>query len=283
MRANAAPCSSGHSTASLSACLSSAWPPMSSHRVRGTFSSTSRSALGRTTDSAARTSSMRTRPPPALPPSPSAPPSSVASVAWRCSAARSAPTKPAVHAASSLRSDGSSACGARLKSASRMARRPGSLGTPTSTSASNRPGRRNAASSASGRLVAPSTTSGSRRACTPSICVRSTPSSLASLPSPSAAPRAAPSASISSMNRIAGAAARASSKAAVSFASASPRLDDRSSAAPNAATCTPRLPAIARAMSVFPVPGGPCSSSPVGGGSPTDSYRPGARSGSSTI
>ena len=60
------------------------------------------------------------------------------------------------------------------------------------------------------------------------------------------------SAHTSSMNSIAGAAARASSKAATSRASASPRLVEISSAAPKVATWTPRLPAMARAMSVLP-------------------------------
>eukprot|EP00965_Chrysotila_dentata_P029242 972114-Pleurochrysis_carterae.AAC.10 len=113
----------------------------------------------------------------------------------------------------------------------------------------------------------------------PSMSVSSAASSRASTTA-SAASREPPIASISSMKRIAGAERRASSNARASLISASPGAAACSSPAARQTRPTPRDALSERAMSVLPEPGGPCSSSPVGGGTRSCAHSCGKSRGS---
>ncbi|OPX60363.1 MAG: hypothetical protein A4E25_00432 [Methanobacterium sp. PtaB.Bin024] len=125
------------------------------------------------------------------------------------SISRSAPTKPWVVSAISSRSTFSSR-GMPLVWISSTSWRPSLSGTPISISRSNLPGRRSAVSRASGRLVAPITTT-CPLVLRPSINVKSWATTRLSV-SPDTSSLLGAMASISSMNTMDGAFSSASSK-----------------------------------------------------------------------
>mmetsp|Transcript_18073 Transcript_18073/g.46307 ORF Transcript_18073/g.46307 Transcript_18073/m.46307 type:complete len:297 (-) Transcript_18073:910-1800(-) len=139
---------------------------------------------------------------------------------------------------------------------------------------SKRPGRSSASSSEATRLVAPMTSTLSRRV-KPSISCSSwsSPCSRSALPlSPPPSPRALPMASISSMNTIAGALARAVLKRLRTRAAATPWNISTNSAPLALKKGMPASPAIALARYVLPVPGGPSSRMPRGILAPMPAY-----------
>mmetsp|Transcript_35088 Transcript_35088/g.99509 ORF Transcript_35088/g.99509 Transcript_35088/m.99509 type:complete len:279 (-) Transcript_35088:1074-1910(-) len=144
----------------------------------------------------------------------------------------------------------------------RMACRPISSGRGTTTFRLRRPGRSRAGSSASGRFVAARSSTPSRPS-KPSSSVSSwlrvwSRSSL--FPKP----RFMPTASSSSINTTQGARLRASAKSSRTRAAPRPTKSSTNSEAEAAKKGTPASPATALASSVFPVPGGPDSSTPEG-------------------
>mmetsp|Transcript_4696 Transcript_4696/g.10135 ORF Transcript_4696/g.10135 Transcript_4696/m.10135 type:complete len:245 (-) Transcript_4696:454-1188(-) len=157
---------------------------------------------------------------------------------------------------------------------------PFSSGTPMSTSRSNRPKRRSAASMELGRLVAPMTTT-CARALRPSMSVSSCETMRRST-SPCVFSRLGAIESISSMKMIAGGFFSASSKALRRFDSDSPASLDIISGPLMRKKKAPVSLATARAMSVFPEPGGPNIRMPRGGFTPMDLKSCGWRSGNST-
>ena len=82
-----------------------------------------------------------------------------------------------------------------------------------------------------------------------------------------------PTASSSSMKMIAGACARAVSKSLRMRAEPSPTYISTKDEADCAKNAAPDSPATARASSVLPVPGGPCSSTPFGTRAPSVAKR----------
>mmetsp|Transcript_27800 Transcript_27800/g.89165 ORF Transcript_27800/g.89165 Transcript_27800/m.89165 type:complete len:389 (+) Transcript_27800:707-1873(+) len=158
--------------------------------------------------------------------------------------------------------------------------RPFSSGTPMSTSRSNRPNRRSAASIEFGRLVAPMTTT-CERAFSPSIRVSSCETMRRST-SPCVFSRLGAIESISSMKMMAGEFFSASSNALRRLDSDSPASLDMISGPLMRKKKAPVSFATARAMSVLPEPGGPNIRMPRGGLTPIDLKSCGWRSGSST-
>mmetsp|Transcript_2060 Transcript_2060/g.5055 ORF Transcript_2060/g.5055 Transcript_2060/m.5055 type:complete len:262 (-) Transcript_2060:811-1596(-) len=150
-----------------------------------------------------------------------------------------------------------------------VCKRPSSSGGGTNSSTSKRPGRHSAASSAPGRLVAPTTVTPPADS-RPSISVRMALRSRTPAPPDSAAP-AAPSlrlpamASISSSRIMEGAACRARLKVSLSRLSPSPTYIEYSCAPASGMRVAPELLAAARASVVLQQPGGPCSRMPRGG------------------
>src|SRR6266480_547924 len=178
--------------------------------------------------------------------------------------ARSAPVNPGVPEASVSRSI-SGASGLPFVCTSRILRRPMRSGRSTTIWRSKRPGRRSAGSRMSGRLVAairmmlsfsskPSISTSSWF----SVCSRS------SWPPPRPAPRCRPTASISSMKTMHGAACLACSKRSRTREAPTPTNISTKSEPEIEKNGTPASPATARASNVFPVPGGPYSSTPLG-------------------
>mmetsp|Transcript_71722 Transcript_71722/g.232151 ORF Transcript_71722/g.232151 Transcript_71722/m.232151 type:complete len:236 (+) Transcript_71722:1091-1798(+) len=170
------------------------------------------------------------------------------------SCARSAPTKPWVLDAisSSFTSEASFMFFVWMR---RISRRPLSSGTPMSSSRSKRPKRRSAWSIEFGRFVAPITTVWPRPfmpSMSVSICETTRRST-----SPLVLSRFGAMESISSMTMIDGAFFSASSKARRRLASASPAIFDMTSGPLIRKKKAPVSFATARAMSVFPQPGGP--------------------------
>ena len=156
-----------------------------------------------------------------------------------------------------------------------MAARSFRFGSGISTWRSKRPGRSSAGSRVSGRFVAAITTTpvvGSN----PSISARSwfRVCSRSSFET-TAPPRRWPMASISSMNTIAGAALRASVKRSRTREAPTPTKISTKLDPVTEKNGTPASPATARAMSVFPVPGGPTIRTPFGPTAPIFEYRPG--------
>src|SRR5438046_10493862 len=146
-----------------------------------------------------------------------------------------------------------------------MPSRPFTSGRGTTTRRSKRPGRRSAGSSTSGRLVAamrmtPSFVS------KPSISTSSWLSvcSRASWPPPRPAPRWRPTASISSMKMMQGAFFFPWTKRSRTREAPTPTNISTKSEPEIEKKGTPASPAMARARSVFPVPGAPTSSTPFG-------------------
>ena len=188
----------------------------------------------------------------------------------------SAPTMPGVDDATTSRST-SSASGTLRVWTSRMAFRPVASGGLITRRRSKRPGRSNAESRISGRLVAPRTMTPSAPV-NPSISVRiwlrvcSRSSWPPMLLEP---PRARPMASSSSMKMMAGAAALACTKRSRTRLAPTPTIISMNSEADTEKNGTSASPASARARRVLPVPGGPDSSTPLGMLAPRRRYRSG--------
>ena len=178
--------------------------------------------------------------------------------------ARSAPTIPGVVRATTRRST-SFAKGIFLVCTFRMPSRPSMLGASTMIWRSKRPGRSSALSSTSGRLVA-----ASRITCTlvskPSISTRSwlRVCSRSSWPPPKPAPRCRPTASISSMKIMQGAFFLPCSNKSRTLLAPTPTNISTKSAPLKLKNGTFASPAIARARSVLPAPGGPNKRAPLG-------------------
>ena len=92
--------------------------------------------------------------------------------------------------------------------------------------------------------------------------------SRSSLPPVAEAPRARPMASISSMNTMQGAWRRARWKISRTRLAPTPTYISTKSLPAARKKGTPASPATARARRVFPVPGGPKRSTPLGGRTP---------------
>src|SRR6266568_23506 len=178
--------------------------------------------------------------------------------------ARSAPDMPGVPRAM-MSALTSGAIGTLRMCTSRICSRPRMSGSGTTTWRSKRPGRSSAGSRTSGRLVAamtitpvvPSNPSISTSSWL-SVCSRS------SLPPPRPAPRWRPTASISSMNTMHGACFFAWSNMSRTRAAPTPTNISTKSEPEIEKNGTFASPAIARASSVFPVPGLPTISTPFG-------------------
>src|SRR5690606_38870219 len=181
---------------------------------------------------------------------------------------RSAPLSPGVAAAISPRST-SFASGTRRVCTSRIAFRPFLSGRFTTTRRSNRPARSSALSSTSGWFVAAITMIPSRPV-KPSISARIWFSvcSCSLAPPMAICPRARPIESSSSMKMIAGAFSRAWRNRSRTRAAPTPTIISTNSEPAMEKNGTPASPATAFARSVFPVPGGPTSSTPFGGTAP---------------
>mmetsp|Transcript_6263 Transcript_6263/g.16218 ORF Transcript_6263/g.16218 Transcript_6263/m.16218 type:complete len:261 (+) Transcript_6263:740-1522(+) len=177
---------------------------------------------------------------------------------------RSAPVNPGVRRATLSKSTSFASTLPRLCTL-RICTRPCTSGRSTVTCLSNRPGRRSAESSTSGRFVAASTITPELPS-KPSISVRSwlIVCSRSSLPPPMPAPRWRPTASISSMNTMHGALAFAFSNRSRTRDAPTPTKSSTNSEAAHAKYGTPASPATALAMSVLPVPGGPTRRHPLG-------------------
>ena len=178
--------------------------------------------------------------------------------------ARSAPAKPAVRAAMTLRST-SRPSFTFLTWMRRISSRPLTSGLSTSTWRSKRPGRSSAGSSTSGRLVAPMMMT-PLRASKPSISASSWLSvcSRSSWLPIGLWTRTLPSASSSSMKTMHGALASACAKRSRTRAAPTPTNISTNSEPLRLKNGTFASPATARASSVLPVPGGPTSSTPFG-------------------
>mmetsp|Transcript_13821 Transcript_13821/g.28273 ORF Transcript_13821/g.28273 Transcript_13821/m.28273 type:complete len:254 (+) Transcript_13821:1090-1851(+) len=180
-------------------------------------------------------------------------------------AAISAPTKPWVSAAMTSGSTSSSSFMLRVWMR-KTSRRPFSSGTPMSISLSKRPKRRRAGSMELGLLVAPITTT-EARPFMPSIRVSIWETILLST-SPLVLSLLGAMESISSMKMMEGAFFSASSKAFLRLLSLSPAILDMISGPLMRKKKAPVSLATARAMRVFPDPGGPYRSTPRGGLTP---------------
>ena len=164
-----------------------------------------------------------------------------------------------------------------------MPTRPFFVGLSTCTCRSNRPGRRSAGSSTSGRLVAAMTMTASDGA-NPSISPRIWFSvcSRSSLPPPTPAPRSRPTASISSMKMMQGDASRAVLNRSRTRLAPTPTNIWMNSLPLIEKNGTSASPAVARASSVLPVPGDPISSTPLGISAPSRANFSGAFRNSTT-
>ena len=147
----------------------------------------------------------------------------------------------------------------------RISSRPFTSGRATTTRRSKRPGRSNAGSRTSGRLVAaikitPSLDSKPSISTSKAfnVCSRS------SCPPPRPAPRWRPTASISSMKMMQGAFFLPCSKRSRTRLAPTPTNISTKSEPEIEKKGTLASPAIARASKVLPVPGGPTSSTPFG-------------------
>ncbi len=141
---------------------------------------------------------------------------------------------------------------------------------------SNRPGRRSALSSISGLLVAPRTRI-PLEVSKPSISDKSwfKVCSRSSLPPPYLLSRLRPMASISSINIMQGAFLVASLNKSLTLEAPTPTYSSMKSEPDREKKGTFASPATAFASSVFPVPGGPTKSAPLGSLAPICTYFPG--------
>ena len=149
---------------------------------------------------------------------------------------------------------------------------------------SKRPGLRRAGSSTSGRLVAAMIRSPLDES-KPSISARSWLSvcSRSSFPPPNLPPsRVLPIASISSMKIMQGEFFFASSNRSLTRLAPTPTNISTNSEPDREKNGTSASPATAFASSVFPVPGGPTSSAPLGSFAPMETYFPGSCRNSTT-
>ena len=190
--------------------------------------------------------------------------------------ASSAPEKPGVPRAVAFRST-DAAIGTRRVCTWRISIRPFRSGEPTVTCRSKRPGRSSAWSRMSGRLVAAMTTippcvvkPSISTSSWFSVCSRS--SWLSEL-----LPRARPTASSSSMKTMHFSWRAASLNSRRTRAAPTPAYISTKSAPLANRNGTPASPAIDRASSVLPVPGGPTSRTPFGIRPPSVVKRPGSR------
>mmetsp|Transcript_17480 Transcript_17480/g.61398 ORF Transcript_17480/g.61398 Transcript_17480/m.61398 type:complete len:306 (+) Transcript_17480:1817-2734(+) len=285
---NISGCSTGYCTSSRSSVFTPSRPPMSFHDVVGTSTTVSRSELGFACVSACLKWSIVTAMLSRISASIVSSSMSMSSIFSRMhcmaasvhSAAMSAPTKPCVSFAIASGSTSSSSFMLRVWMR-KISRRPFSSGTPMSSSRSKRPKRRSAGSIELGRLVAPMTTTDARPL-RPSMSVSSCDTMRRST-SPFDFSRLGAMESISSMKMMAGAFFSASSKALRRLLSDSPAILDMISGPLMRKKKAPVSAATARAMSVLPDPGGPCSSTPRGGFTPSVLNSVGWRSGSSII
>mmetsp|Transcript_37045 Transcript_37045/g.92914 ORF Transcript_37045/g.92914 Transcript_37045/m.92914 type:complete len:283 (+) Transcript_37045:1895-2743(+) len=254
--------------------LTSSSPPMSSHLTLGTSTTVSRSEEGLQVPMALLKCSCVTAMLSSTSASIVSSSRSIRSIFSRmhCNAAsvhswaRSAPTKPCVLAAmsSSLTFSWSFMLRVWMR---RISSRPLSSGTPMSISRSNRPNRRRAVSITFGRLVAAMTTTWPRPL-SPSMRVSNCDTTRRST-SPLVLSRLGAMESISSMKMIAGLFFSASSKARRRLASASPAILLMTSGPLMRKKKAPVSLATARAINVLPEPGGPYSSTPRGGFTPS--------------
>mmetsp|Transcript_16313 Transcript_16313/g.23902 ORF Transcript_16313/g.23902 Transcript_16313/m.23902 type:complete len:236 (-) Transcript_16313:7-714(-) len=196
-------------------------------------------------------------------------------------AARSAPTKPCVRADKTLGSTDSLSIFMSRVWMRMISRRPASSGQPMWISRSKRPKRRRAGSMVFCLLVAPMTIT-LERPLRPSMSTSSCDTIRFST-SPLAFSRFGAMESISSMKMIAGELASASSKALRSWLSDSPAIFDMISGPLMVKKKAPVSLATARAIKVLPEPGGPNSSTPRGGLTPSVLNSVGCLSGSSII
>lgn len=203
---------------------------------------------------------------------------------WRADsvqrAATSAPTKPWVSFATASRST-SSASFMFLVWIRRISNLPISSGTPISISLSNRPNLRRAGSIELGLLVAAITIT-CPLPLSPSMSVSSWETTLLST-YPWTFSLLGAIESNSSMKMMAGLCFSASSKAFLKFPSASPAIFDMISGPLIRKKNAPVSFATALAIRVLPDPGGPYSSTPLGGFTPSVLNSCGCLSGSSII
>ncbi|OPX63729.1 MAG: hypothetical protein A4E30_00580 [Methanomassiliicoccales archaeon PtaB.Bin215] len=195
-------------------------------------------------------------------------------------AARSAPVYPSVLCATSSRLT-SSASGFRLKCTCRMAFLVSRSGAPTCIRRSKRPGRSSAGSIMSGRFVAAMTTTLCNDS-NPSSSVSSCEITLSVTCESESPPRVGAMESISSMKMMHGAACLALRKVSRTAFSLSPTHLLRNSGPLMLMKLLSDSVATAFASMVFPVPGGPYRSTPLGGSALMCSKRPAYFSGHST-
>ena len=195
------------------------------------------------------------------------------------SAARSAPANPCVMAAI-LSTSTSPARGIFFICTVRMSLRALRPGIPISISLSNLPGLLKAGSMASSLFVAAITMTFSLLP-RPSMRVRSCATTLLSA-SPPAPSRFGAMESISSRNMMLGALAAAALKRSLSFSSLSPWYWLMISGPRTEKSDAPDSFAMASAIRVFPVPGGPYRRTPLGAVIPSLSNSSGCFNGSST-
>ena len=178
--------------------------------------------------------------------------------------AKSAPEKPGVPRAMVFGST-SEASGTLRIWTRRIFSRPITSGFGTTTWRSKRPGRSSAGSSTSGRLVAAirmTPSFDSKPSISTSIWLRVC--SRSSLPPPRPAPRCRPTASISSMKIMQGAFFLPCSNMSRTRLAPTPTNISTKSEPEMVKKGTLASPAMARASSVLPVPGGPTSKQPFG-------------------
>mmetsp|Transcript_6029 Transcript_6029/g.16804 ORF Transcript_6029/g.16804 Transcript_6029/m.16804 type:complete len:386 (-) Transcript_6029:368-1525(-) len=183
--------------------------------------------------------------------------------------ARSAPENPGVRRA--MLSRLTSSANFLLRACTlRISIRPFRSGTSTVTCLSKRPGRRRAGSRMSARLVAAMTMIPVLPS-KPSISVSSwlRVCSRSSLPPPTPVPRERPTASISSTKTMQGAFSFAFLKRSRTRLAPTPTNISTNSEPEMEKNGTPASPAMAFARRVFPVPGGPTNSTPLGILAPT--------------
>ena len=178
--------------------------------------------------------------------------------------AKSAPEKPGVPRAIT-RGSTSFASGLLRMCTRKIFSRPTTSGLGTTTCLSKRPGRNSAGSRTSGRLVAAikiTPSFASKPSISTSIwfnvCSRS------SLPPPRPAPRCRPTASISSIKMIQGAFFLPCSNISRTRLAPTPTNISTKSEPEMVKKGTLASPAMARASSVLPVPGGPTNKTPLG-------------------
>mmetsp|Transcript_11984 Transcript_11984/g.18770 ORF Transcript_11984/g.18770 Transcript_11984/m.18770 type:complete len:275 (-) Transcript_11984:180-1004(-) len=193
--------------------------------------------------------------------------------------ASSAPFMPGVSSATRSRSTSSSNV-SFWQCTARMSCLPWRSGSGTRTTRSKRPGRVSASSSTSYRLVAATTTTPLLEVSSPSMQASSWFSVWSASwlwPGPAREDRARPKTSISSKKMMHGAALRARSKMWRTRAAPRPTNISTNSDPEQEKKGTPASAAITLASKVFPVPGGPTITTPLGSRTPALMYTAGFR------